>query len=81
MKITHNFVLKDGTVVDSLPPEEEEKLKQKMRETFWPAFYELRPRSDKRDQDEKATQMKGDEGSNKRKVNRSNDRKPGNGKG
>jgi hypothetical protein len=39
LKVTHNFMLKDGTVVDSLPPEEEEKIKQRMRETFWQTFY------------------------------------------
>ena len=32
MKISHCFVLKDGTKVDSLPPEQEEALKQRMRE-------------------------------------------------
>lgn len=44
MKGSHKFALKDGTIVDSLPPEEEEKLKQRMRETFWPAFYKLVPK-------------------------------------
>jgi len=51
MEGSHNFVLKDGTVVDSLPPEEEEKLKKEMRETFWPTFYELRPKREKQDKE------------------------------
>ena len=39
MKVTHDYMLKDGTIVDSLPPEEEEKIKERMRETFWQTFY------------------------------------------
>lgn len=55
MKISHCFVLKDGTIVDSLPPEEEERIKERMRETYWPAFYELRPKHEKKIKPEKAS--------------------------
>lgn len=34
MEVTHNFMLKDGTIVDKLPPEEEEKFWAKMRQSF-----------------------------------------------
>lgn len=47
MKGSHCFVLKDGTIVDSLPPEEEEKIKERMRETFWQTFYVAVPKQEK----------------------------------
>ena len=45
MKGSHRFLLDNGIVVDSLPPEDEEKIKRHMAETFWKSFYKLVPKS------------------------------------
>ncbi len=54
MKGSHNFLLRDGTIVDSLPPEEEKKLKQRMRESYYPTFYQLVPKQKLVNKEDKA---------------------------